>query len=343
MRALPPRSRSRSSIILRRVHRSQQRTVSTWGEASQEALASLRVGVVGVGSVGSLVAETLARIGVRRIALFDADRVETGTAARWTGPPDRLLHASERDVGRRKILVAAARLRQSATAADFRVETHCGRIEERSSYLAALDCDLLFAAVDRPLPKDLVNHLAYAHCIPVIFGGIYAAAKADGTLGQASWSVSAASPGQRCLRCDGQYTTSEVVMERDGSLDDPTYVRNPAGEAPLSAGQNVFPFAANLASLMTLELVRMVADRDWWPKIGGKLGFHLIPRQLTWASARCLDRCAVRPKTALGDAAPYPMLREMPRRPARLVALEDRALRARNFLRRIVGAKRTTR
>ena len=315
----------------RAARRAQHRTVSTWGKTSQEDLASLRVGVVGVGSVGSLVAETLARIGVRRIALFDADRVETHNL-------DRLLHADPRDVGRYKVLAAAGRLRRSATAASFRAEPHPGRIEERDCYRAALDCDLLFAAVDRPLPKDLLNHLAHVHCIPVIFGGIYAATKASGKLGQAAWSVVTVSPGQRCLRCDGQYSTSEVVMERDGSLDDPTYIRSLQGENPPAAGQNVFPFAANLASLMTLELVRMVAAEDWWPKIGGKLGFSLIPRHLTWKSARCHDHCAVRPKTGLGDAAPYPMLSNPRPRPSALTARSgDRAILAWNLLRGILG------
>ena len=59
----------------------------------------------------------------------------------------------------------------------------------RDAYDAALDCDVLFAAVDRPLPKDLLNNIAYVHCIPVVFGGIRVATKPDRTLGDATWSV----------------------------------------------------------------------------------------------------------------------------------------------------------
>ena len=308
-----------------------RRTISTWGKETQADLASLRIGIVGVGSVGCLVAESLARMGVRRIALFDADRVEPHNL-------DRLLYGSRRDVGRYKVLLAADRLRRSATASDFRVEARIGRIEERDCFRAALDCDLLFAAVDRPLPKDLLNHLAYAHAIPVIFGGVYAAPKAGGKMGQAVWSVVTASPGQRCLRCDGQYTTSEVVMERDGSLDDPTYIRNLGGEAPVAAGQNVFPFSANLASFMALEMIRMVAAEDWWPELGKKMEFRLIPGRFNWTRARCTPHCAVRPKTALGDAAPYPLLSDPPRRASAFASqLRDRAIVGRNFLRGIFG------
>ena len=308
-----------------------RRTVSTWGEATQADLQSLRVGVVGVGSVGCLVAESLARMGVRRIVLFDDDRVETHNL-------DRLLHASRRDAGRYKALVAAGSLKRSATASDFRVEPHIGRIEHSDLLPAALDCDLLFAAVDRPLPKDLLNHIAYAHCIPVIFGGVYAATKADGTMGQASWSVVAAGPGQRCLRCAGQYSTSEVVMERDGSLDDPTYIRSAGSETRVTVGQNVFAFSANLSSLMTLELIRMVAAEDWWPEVGNELTFSLIPGGLDRASYRCGDHCAVRPKTTGGDAEPYPFLEAEPRRDSAVVVRFDDALRrGRNLLGEAVG------
>ena len=44
-----------------RDRRRQRRTVDSWGERKQRDLEALRIGVVGVGSVGSVVAEGLAR------------------------------------------------------------------------------------------------------------------------------------------------------------------------------------------------------------------------------------------------------------------------------------------
>ena len=63
-----------------------RRTIDTWGEARQRDIARLRLGVVGVGSVGCMVAEALARIGVEKLVLIDPDRVETHNL-------DRLLYA----------------------------------------------------------------------------------------------------------------------------------------------------------------------------------------------------------------------------------------------------------
>ena len=309
-----------------------RRTTDTWGSARQSDLARLRFGVVGVGSVGCMVAEALARIGVEHLVLVDADRVKTHNL-------DRLLYAGEADVGRLKVELAADALRRSATAARLRVDAIAGWLQQEGCYRAALDCDVLFACVDRPLPKDLLNHIAYAHCIPIVFGGVFVDTKKDGTLGQAAWSVVRSGPGRRCLRCDGQYSTSDVVLERDGSLDDPSYVARLAGGRPTN--QNVFPFSANLASLMTLEMLRMVVGASWWPEPGDKLHYSYVPGTLHAVAEPCRDHCEVVARTALGDQASYPFLVPGPEhldRSASSVGVRLLA-RLRNSARRLVGGR----
>jgi hypothetical protein len=69
---------------------SQVRTVSAWGERIQADLARLRIGVIGAGSVGAQVAESLVRTGVANITMYDFDLVEEKNL-------DRLLHATMED------------------------------------------------------------------------------------------------------------------------------------------------------------------------------------------------------------------------------------------------------
>ncbi len=248
-----------------------------------------------------MVAETLARIGIEKIVLIDPDRVETHNI-------DRLLHARRKDIGKHKVELTARCLKAGATAENFDVSVHREFIQRKSAYLAALDCDILFSAVDRPLPKDLLNRIAYAHCIPVIFGGVFVDNKPDGSLGQAAWSVVTAGPDRRCLRCDGQYNTSEVAMERDGSLDKASYVRQAAAADGMLPNQNVFPFSANLASFMIIEMVRLVASDDWWPDMGGKLHYSMIPSRLRTEQGQCSVSCSVSSSLTLGDLYRYPFL-----------------------------------
>ena len=181
-----------------------------------------------------------------------------------------------------------------------------GPIQNERAYVAALDCDLLFSAVDRPLPKDLLNRISYAHCIPVISGGVFVDTKADKTLGQAAWSVSSVGPHRGCLRCDDQYTSSEVTMERDGSLDNPAYIGGMTASAPTN--QNVFPFSANVASFMVIEMLRLTVADSWWPDVGGKLHYSLIPNMLEVEDTRCSETCSVQESTAMGDEYRHPFI-----------------------------------
>ena len=280
---------------------SLRRTIDTWGGDCQDDLARLRVGVIGVGSVGAMVAESLARMGIQDILLVDPDRVELHNL-------DRLLHARRSDVGKYKAPLTAKWLRDCATAEKFNVDVCTSPVEHEETFRKVLDCDLLFSAVDRPLPKDLLNRIAYTHCIPVISGGVFVDNKPDGSLGQASWSVTSVGPECRCLRCDGQYTSSDVVMDRDGSLDDPAYIQRLWRNGQAIANQNVFPFSANLASLMVIEMVRLVIAADWWPTPGGKIYYNLVPSRLTRETESCERNCSIHESTVHGDSYSYPFI-----------------------------------
>ncbi len=282
-----------------------RRTVDTWGDKCQRDLSGLHFGIVGVGSVGCVIAEALARMGMERLTIIDPDRIEAHNL-------DRLLYASEDDIGSLKVDLVAEQASRSATAAKFEIHACASPIQDNRAFAAALDCDILFSAVDRPLPKDLVNHVAYAHCIPVISGGVFIDNKPDGSLGQAAWGVTTVGPEFRCLRCDGQYTSSDVVLDADGSLDDPAYVRNltHAGQAPRN--QNVFPFSAGLATSMVIAMIRLVIANTWWPDRSGREHYSLIPNRLEVENLKCNEHCSVVRKAALGDRFKYPFLHAAP-------------------------------
>ena len=149
-RRMPP---PRRQAVLRR-------TIDTWGEKCQQDICRLRVGVVGVGSVGIMVAESLARIGVQELVLIDPDKIEEHNL-------DRLLYATKENIGENKVDFAASHLTKSATAEEFHVQTFNDLVQNKRAYLAALDCDVLFAAVDRPITKRFVE----SHCLCPLYSG----------------------------------------------------------------------------------------------------------------------------------------------------------------------------
>ena len=132
-----------------------RRTFDTWGHHAQRDLSRLRIGIVGLGSVGCIVAEAIARIGVSKITLIDPDSVEEHNL-------DRLLYASETDVGELKVELAERKIRGHATSNDIQITALPMSVRERTAYEAAIDCDVLFSCVDRPVGRDVLNFVAYA-------------------------------------------------------------------------------------------------------------------------------------------------------------------------------------
>lgn len=236
-----------------RSQESQLRTVSFWGDSNQEAIASLTLAIVGLGSVGSIVAELLARTGVRRLILIDYDVVKTHNL-------DRTITALSRDVGRLKIDVAAERLRAIATAEDFEVQVVDASVVELDGLSSALDADVTFSCVDRPWARHVLNRAAYSHLIPVIDGGILVLFRPGGKqMLSANWAVHASGPSRACLICQRAYTTDQVALEQTGLLESEHYIQGLPDDSPLKRRENIIALSASVASFEVLQLVAMVS------------------------------------------------------------------------------------
>jgi hypothetical protein len=260
----------------------QLRTVTAWGPEIQARLARLRVGIVGAGSVGSLIAEALARTGIEHTRLIDFDTIEEHNL-------DRLLHAGPDDIGKAKVHVLAAALKRSATAAQAEIEPLEWSVCEQPGFAAALDCDVLFSCVDRPWPRKVLNVIAYAHLIPVIDGGIRVVAPNE-RLKRADWKTLTAIPGRICLECSRQFDPADVILERDGLLDDPHYIEGLPADHHLRARENVFAFSANLASLEMLQLLAMVAAPHGISNPGVQT-YHFVSGSLDQDLLTCAPTC----------------------------------------------------
>ncbi len=272
-----------------------ERTVSAWGPRKQSLLARLQIGIIGTGSVGSIVAEALARMGVQKMVLLDFDSVEEVNL-------DRLLHATEKDARKRrsKVKVLAKALRKSATSKGFSVDSLEMSIVEEEGFRHALDCDLLFSCVDRPWPRSVLNFIAYAHLIPVVDAGIKVSRKPDGTLRGADWKTHIAGPGRPCLECLKQYDPGLVQAEREGYLDDPHYIEGlPAGHS-VKANENVFAFSLAAGSLQVLQMLSMVVSPSGISNVGAQ-NYHFVTGRMDAGYGTCGPSCPYPGVTALGD------------------------------------------
>jgi molybdopterin-synthase adenylyltransferase len=290
----------------RRSAATQARTVSAWGQPLQDDIARLRVAIIGTGSVGALIAELLARTGVGELVLIDFDSVEEVNL-------DRLILSSRSDVklARSKVETLARALPRSATNPEFKLTPLELSIVEPDGFAAALDCDAVFCCVDRPWPRHVLNVLAYAHCIPVIDGGIAIRAR-SGRLRHAQWRAHTAAPGRRCMRCVGQYDLGLVDLERSGHLDDPRYMQGLPEDHVARRGENVIVFSAAVASLEILQLLHALIAPSGLANPGAQT-YHFVGGRLDVDTRGCELDCPFAGRLlGTGDDAGDGMLGEHP-------------------------------
>lgn len=273
----------------------QIRTVSAWGEQAQADLARLRIGIVGLGSVGSIIAESLSRMGVKHLDFIDFDTLKEHNL-------DRTLNASAADTRRRraKVHIAARAARRNATARGFHADVYEYSVCEEIGYRAALDCDVLFSCVDRPWGRSVLNFIAYAHLIPVVDGGIRASQTRSGQLRGADWKAHVSGPSHACLQCLGQYDPGLIAAEKAGNLDDPHYIETlPEGHLA-RARENVFAFSVSLAGLeMTQLLMLTISPLDLGPS--GAQNYHLLTGAIDIGPHSCETGCPFNDLVATGD------------------------------------------
>ena len=278
-----------------------RRTQDSWGPAFQRTIENLRVGIVGLGSVGSITAEAFARIGVGTFTLIDGDRVEEHNL-------DRLLYATVDDVGKAKVDLAADTIERHATHAGVIVERVKQEIQNETAYREALDCDIIMSCVDRPVGRDVLNYVAQAHLVPVIDAGVAVEAFVrPRKFFSAHWRTHVVTPEHQCLRCAGQYSSGDVVAELDGSLGNPAYIKG-LEEAGIQQNMNTFPFALGAASLQTNLALRYLLGAAWWPPVS-RQEYQFTKGVVTRESRQCERACSFLDIAAAGDAKGPPYLR----------------------------------
>lgn len=257
-----------------------ERTLDSWGLQAQARLARTHVCVVGAGSVGSMILESLARTGIEQITIIDDDEVALHNL-------DRLVYADRSSVGLRKAKLAAKHVRRTATASRPVVRVVPLSIRTERAYCLAADADLIISCVDNAEARDVLNHLAYSSCLPLIDGGVHVDSP-EGRLISAKWRVHLIGPDMRCLRCRGQYTSSEAADERQGLRRHGRYIDDPEPDGP-EPGQNTFAFCNLVAAEEVRVLLRYIVGESWWHDANPKLGLWAFEHQFVDARTTCFE------------------------------------------------------
>lgn len=222
------------------------RSVRAFGAEGQATLASLTVGIVGLGGIGSVVAEQLAHLGVRRLILLDPDVLEETNLNRVVG-------ARRQNIGRRKVKVAADLIRRINP--EIVVAAITGNVIMSNDARHLLSSDFLFCCTDSHGSRAVINQLAYQYVIPTIDLGVRIQVRA-GTVESVTGRIQMLAPGLPCLVCHDLLDPEEV---RRDLLSDEARARDPYIVGAVEPQPAVISLNGTVASLgVTMMLSAVV-------------------------------------------------------------------------------------
>jgi hypothetical protein len=164
----------------------------------------MRVAVVGLGGVGSILVEGLARLGIGDLLLIDDDTVDE------TNPP-RLIAAEPTDIGEPKTMLAIRNARRANPR--IRLTVLSERVETPTARQALHKVDWIFLAADSHSARFWVNAAANQYLIPANQIGVKIPVDKDGNIGQIHAVNRFLTPGSGCLWCNGLIDPTELAIE----------------------------------------------------------------------------------------------------------------------------------
>lgn len=192
---------------------SLDRQVRFLGEAGQAQLAGARVAVVGLGGVGSMVVQDLARVGVGDLLLIDTDKFEETNLS-------RVVTACFDDVSRKPPKTELAARYAKQVNPNVRCELLGDDVAYSDVADKLIDCDFIFLCADTMRARLVVNAIVNQHFVPAVqVGSKILLGKEGGKLEQFYSVVRHMRPGCGCLMCNGLISGYRLAIEEKSDED----------------------------------------------------------------------------------------------------------------------------
>ena len=200
------------------------RQVRLFGDRGQDILARARVAIVGLGGVGSLIAEFIGRLGVGQFIIIDPDRAE------WTNLP-RLVGARRSDAAPaclaesarpwlRPLAHALSRPKTSLAERNIRRANPKTAVRAIRSDIVApqvanqlVDCDFIFLAADTARARNVFNAVVHQYLIPGVQVGAKVVPDKAGNVADVYAVARLVTPESGCLQCSGFVDAAKLQEE----------------------------------------------------------------------------------------------------------------------------------
>lgn len=185
-----------------------------FGERGQACLKNMRVGIIGLGGVGALVNEYLARLGVGTLFLCDPDTLERSNFSRVVGASTSDLPKSGRKGVKGTLKVKIAERVAKQANPDIQVESFADDFARESIAKRFINCDYLILAADSMRSRLVFNAIVHQYFVPGMqLGSKVTVDKDDGSILAAFSVVRRIVPGEGCLLCNQLIDSNRLADE----------------------------------------------------------------------------------------------------------------------------------
>jgi molybdopterin/thiamine biosynthesis adenylyltransferase len=269
------------------------RQIRAFGSQGQNVIRSLRVGVVGLGGTGSVVAQQLAHLGVGHLLLIDPDNLEASNL-------NRVIGSTPRDIGDSKVAISSRLVKEISP--HTAVRTVRGSVYFRGIARELLDTDFFFCCTDTQGSRAILAQFAYQYRLPCIDIGVSLLAEA-GRVSRISGRVQMLAPGLPCLTClnllDSEAVRRDLLTDAERNAD-PYIV---GGWEPQPSVISINSVMASLGVSMFLAAVTGMPMESRYQIYRGESG--VVNNIVADVHPDCVV-CSSRGADGRGDSWPFP-------------------------------------
>lgn len=269
------------------------RSVRALGREGQASIAALTIAIVGLGGLGSIVAEQLAHLGVSQFLLIDPDEIEATNLNRVVG-------ATKGDIRRPKVSVAremVGRISSQSLVTPMHDDVTSSPIARQ-----LLSADFVFCCTDSHGSRAVINQLAYQFLIPTIDMGVRVQTR-EGRVESVTGRIQMLAPGLPCLVCQNLLDSEEV---RRDLLTEEQRARDPYIVGVTEPQPAVISLNGTVASLGVTMMISAVAGLPVISRHQLVLFDRGVTRSVSSAPDPNCVICSLRGCLARGDIWPMP-------------------------------------
>lgn len=269
-----------------------------------DLLQQLDVAIVGVGGLGSPIAEQLVRMGTGSVTIVDDDRLDTPSNVR------RVVGSTAADLSATtppaKVDVVGRHLDQLGLG--VLVRRVDGDVRREGVFRALLDADVVICATDTHGSRAVLNELGTTYLLPVIDVGVQAGGRKNADLAALVAEICVLTPVSPCLWCRERISADVIRAEnlppdQRERLAREGYLVGGVGQ-PAPSVTALTALGAGLATCALLALLSSEGDvcpSGYW--VDGLMGDASETRPIEPDST-----CRCRSRVGVGDTEPPPFL-----------------------------------